>query len=220
MNTKNIILYVIICLILIAGVAVWKTNGFNKELQYSSRYEINLYKHVGFDAQDVESIANEVLGDTRHFVQKTEDFGNMVTIVSEEMTEEQKDQIVEKFNEKYEDSELKAEDVTIKYIPFTRIKDVIRHFAVSGIISLAIVLVYFLIRYKQIGWETIAIKTVLTPIIAELVMFSIIALARIPFGRIAVALGIGLYILVILYLTCIFENQKNKNIEEKDRKED
>ena len=220
MRTKNILLYVIICLIIIAGFAVWNSKGFNRELQYSSRYQIRLYKHTSFDISEVENIANEVLGETRHFVQKSEIYGNNVSIVSEEMSEEQRNQIVEKFNEKYEDSELEAENVEIKYIPFTRIIDVVKHYIVSGIVSLVVVLIYFLFRFKKLGWKTVAFKTIAMPLAAEVLLFSIIAIARIPFGRAAISISLGLYLLVFMVLTCIFENQRNKYIEEKDRKED
>lgn len=220
MRTKNILLYVIICLVIIAGVAVWSSKGFSRELQYSSRYQIRLYKHTSFDISEVENIANEVLGNTRHFVQKSEIYGNNVSIVSEEMTEEQRNKIVEKFNEKYEDSELEPDNVEIRYIPFTRIIDIVKHYIVPGIVSLVVVLVYFLIRFKKLGWKTVAFKTVGLPIAAELLLFSIISIARIPFGRTAIAVSLGLYLATIMVLTCIFESQRNKYIEENDRKED
>ena len=161
-------------------------------------------------------IINEILGNSRHTVQKVEVFGNAVTIISEEMTEEQKNKIVEKFNEKYEDSELTTENVTIAYIPFTRVKDVIKHFLVPGVISLALVLIYFLIRFNRIGWKGVVLKTLFAPVIAELLMFSIMAIVRIPFGRVAIALSIGLYLAVIMILTCYFENQKNRLDREED----
>ena len=217
MRTKNIILYIIICLIIIAGIAVWDSKGFYTELQYSSRYQVNLHNHVGIEISDIENIANEVLGNTRHFVQKGEIFGNMVSIVSEEISEEQKNQIVEKFNEKYEDSELTTENVEIVHIPFTRIKDVIKHFIVPGICTLVLILGYFLIRFRKFDKKSIVLKTLLIPIVAEFLMFSIMAIIRVPFGRATIALAEGLYIISILVLTCIFEEQRNKYVEEENK---
>ena len=219
MKTKNIILYVIICLIIIAGIAIWDSKGFNTELQFSSRYEIQITNYKGINKKDIEEIASDVLGETDFFVQEVEQFGNSVQIVSEEMNEEKKAQIVEKFNEKYEE-EIKADEVEIKYIPHTRVKDVIKQFLVPGIVTLVVVLVYFLIRYKVIGWKMVVLKTVLYPIIAELLMYSIMSIVRIPFGRLAIAMSVVLYLAVILILTCIFENQRNKYIEEMKNKKD
>ena len=212
MKTKNIIIYIIICLIIIAGIAVWDSKGFNTELQYSSRYQIELSNNTGIEVSDSEQIASEVLGNTRHFVQKVETFGNYVAIVSEEMSDEQRDRIVEKFNEKYEE-DVKSEDVTIKYIPFTRVKDVFKHFIVPGAITLGVVLIYFLIRFRKLGWKVVMAKTILYQIIAEILMYSIMAIVRIPFGRLAIALSIGLYFVIILFLTCIFENKRNEYLK-------
>lgn len=214
MKTKNIIIYIIICLIIIAGIAVWDSKGFNTELQYSSRYQIELSNKTGIDVSDIEQIASDVLGDTRYFVQRVETFGNCVAIVSEQMSDEQKNNIVEKFNEKYGE-DVKSEDITIKYIPFTRVKDVIKHFIVPGAITLGVILIYFLIRFRKIGLKIVMAKTIFYPVIAEILMYSIMAIIRIPFGRLAIALSIGLYIAVILFLTCIFENKRNEYLKNK-----
>jgi preprotein translocase subunit SecF len=222
MKTKNIIIYVIICLIIIAGIAVWDSKGFNSELQYSARYQIQLSNNEGIEISDIEDIVNEVLGDTNYFIQPVEIFGNSVSIVAEQMTEEQRDQIVEKFNEKYE-YDLDKDDVQLTYIPFTRVKDVVKHFVTPGIITLAVILIYFLIRFRKIGWKEVLLKTLLYPVIAELLIYSIMAIVRIPFGRVAIALSIGLYVAVIAILTCIFEDRRNKYVQDsknKDRKED
>ena len=219
MKTRNIILYVIICLIIIAGIAIWDSKGFNTELQFSSRYEIQISNYEGINKKDIEEIASEVLGNTDFFVQEVEQFGNAVQIVSEEMNDDKKSQIIEKYNEKYND-DIKASDVEINYIPVTRVKDVVKQFLVPGIVTLVAVLIYFVIRYRAIGWKTVVLKTVLYPVIAELLIYSIMSIVRIPFGRLAIAVSVVLYLAIILILTCIFENQRNKYIEEIKNKKD
>ena len=223
MKTKNIILYVIICLIIIAGIAVWDSKGFNTEFQFSSRYEIQISNNKGINKNDIEEIAKEVLGDKKFFVQEVEQFGNSIQIVSEEINDEQKSEIITKFNEKYEE-EIKPEDVEIEYIPVTRVKDVVEQFIVPGIITLSVVLVYFLIRFrKKVSFLEVFLKTIIYPIIAELLMYSIMAIARIPFGRLSISMSVVLYLAVILMLTCIFENKRNKYSEENnnnDRKDE
>lgn len=218
MKTKNIIIYVIICLIIIAGIAVWDSKGFNSELQYSSRYQIQLSNNTGIEISDVEDIAKEVLGDTDYFIQRVEIFGNSVSIVAEEMTEEQKDEIIDKFNEKYS-YDLDKDSVELVYIPFTRVKDVIKNFLIPGIITLVLVMIYFLIRFKNLGWKEVILKTLFYPVIAELLMYSIMAIVRIPFGRVAIALSVGLYFAMIVALTYIFEERKKRLKDSESRKE-
>lgn len=213
MKTKNKVLCILICIIIIVGVVMWKNNGFNLELQYSARNQINISNNKGINKTDIEQIVSEVLEDTRYVVQEIETFGNSISIVADNITEEQRNQIVEKFNEKYE-SDIKTENIEIISIPFTRIKDVIKPFIIPSIITSIIILAYFVIRYRIIGIKQILAKTVIIPIIAELLLYSIIAIARIPFGRIAVACGIGLYAIIIAILTNKFENDiANKKAE-------
>ena len=213
MKNKNIIIYVIICLIIIAGIAVWEAKGFRTEMQFTPRKEIELTNYTGIDVSDIEAIASETLGNTRFMVQRVETFGNAVVIVAKDITEEQRNNIVTKFNEKY-GTELKSENIEIVSIPFTRIKDVIKRFIVPGIVSLVLVLAYFVIRFKIIGWKKVTLKTILTPVVAELLLFSIISIIRVPFSRLAVSLGVGTYISIIIVLTIMFENQRNKIIKE------
>jgi len=218
MKTRSKILCILICLIIIiAGIVTWKSNGFNLELQYSNRNQISISNNKGINKSDVEQIATEVLGETRHFVQEIETFGNAISIIADEITDEQKDKIIEKFNEKYE-TKIKAKDIQVVSIPFTRVKDVIRPFIIPGIITVVIVSLYFLIRFKEFGWKTILLNTVIIPIIAELILYSVIAITKIPFGRVAIACGIGLYVIIIAILTNIFENQKENNKEDKKDK--
>lgn len=214
MNTVKKILYIIIALVIIAGIVVWKKQGFNLELQYSARKQINISNNTGIDKAEVEQIVSEILGETRYFVQEVETFKNAISIVADEITEEQKNKIIEKFNEKYE-TKLKAEDIEIISIPFTRVKDVIKPYIIPGIVITAIVLVYFIFRFKKLGLKTILLKTVIIPVVAELLLYSGIAITRIPFGRIAIACGIGLYIIIISILTNKFENDREKKIAEK-----
>ena len=218
MKTRSKILCILICLIIIiAGIVTWKSNGFNLELQYSNRNQISISNNKGINKSDVEQIATEVLGETRHFVQEIETFGNAISIIADEITDEQKDKIIEKFNEKY-DTKIKAKDIQVVSIPFTRVKDVIRPYVMPGIITVVIVSLYFLIRFKGLGWKKILLNTVIIPIIAELILYSVIAITRIPFGRVAIDCGIGLYVIIIAILTNIFENQKENNKEDKKDK--
>lgn len=213
MKTKNITLYIIICLIVIAGLAVWNAKGFNKELQYSSRKQIQLSNYTGIKTSEVENIAKEVLGNSRFFVQPVETFGNAASIVAEEMNEEQKTKIVEKFNEKY-GTELKSDNVEIENIPLIRTKDILKPYIIPGLVTFALVIIYFTIRFIKLGWKNVLAKSVLAIIGSELILFSIIAVTRIPFGRITTAIAIGLYLIAIYGLTCLFESERERNIKE------
>ena len=217
MKNRNLIIYIVICLIVIAGLAVWEAKGFRTEMQFAPRKQIELTNYTGIEVSDIEEIAKEVLGDTKFIVQPVETFGNAVVIEAKEITKEQRNNIITKFNEKY-GTEVNSENIEIKAIPFTRIKDVIKRFIVPGICTLGIVLIYFAFRFKKIGCKKIIIKTLLLPSVAELLLFSIISIIRLPFSRLSVACGIGLYLISIIFLTVMFENDRNRFIEEMETK--
>lgn len=212
MKTKHLIIYIIICLIIIAGLAVWNTKGFREELQYSNRAQIGLSNYTGIEISDIEEIASEIFGNEKYFIQRVENFGNSVAIVADSISEEQRNEFVTKFNEKY-GTELKNEDVEIVSIPFTRISDAIKPFIAPGIATLVLITIYFMIRYKNLGVRKVLLTTVAAPVVAELLMFSIMSMTRIPFGRLPISIGITLYILVILVLTVSFENKRNEYLE-------
>lgn len=218
MKLANKIIYVIFCLIIIAGIIVWKNKGFNLELQYSARKQINITNNTGINIDDINQIVSEVLGNTKYSVNEVEIFKNSVAITAKDITEEQKNEIIKKFNEKY-GTDIKSEDIDIMSIPFTRVQDAIKPFTLPGIVTIAIIIVYFLIRFSKLGVIKILLKTVIIPILSELVLFSIIAITRIPLGQIAVACGVGLYVIVIAILTNIFENQREKKIAEEQKDE-
>lgn len=218
MKTKKIILYIIICLIIVAGIVVWKVAGFNKELQYSSRKQIQLANQTGIEISDIEKIASEVLGNTEFMIQPVETFGNAVSVVSKDMTEDQKNSIVEKFNEKYysddSDHKINSDDIKIVSIPFTRVKDVIKPYILPGAITLILVTLYFAIRFRKLGWKKVIAKALVIPVVVEALMFSIIAITRAPFGRVTTILGIAIYIITIFILTNKFENERTKLLVE------
>ncbi len=216
MKTKNIILYIVICLIIIAGLIVWKTKGFNLELQYSARKQIGLSNYTGIETSDIEGICSEVLGNTKFLVQRVETFGNAVSVISDEMSEEQKNQIIDKFNKKY-GTETKSEDVKIEGIASTKIKDIIRKFVFPGIITLAFVFVYFVIRFRKIGWKKVCLETIFIPTVLELLIFSIIAITRIPFSRTSIAVGVGAYIISVIVLTVLYENKREQYLIELEK---
>ena len=221
MKDVNKVLYIIICLVIIAGVIVWKSKGFNLELQYSTRDQINISNNQEINTDEVKAIVSEVLGNnTRYIVQNVEIFGNYISVVADEIIDEQKNEIVNKFNEKY-GTKVKADDIETVKIPFTRVKDVIKPFIIPAIIIFILILAYFLIRFKNLEWQKVLAKTAIIPVIAELLLYSIIAICRIPFGRVAIAAGVTLYVIVIAVLANCFENEREnkiiENLEEKER---
>lgn len=200
MKQKNIkiISIAIIALVILAGIVVVNIWGFNKELRFEQSQSMDIYVEAEVDKEKIKSIADEILGKD-NMVQTVEIYEDMVTIRAKNISEEQKNNIVNKVKENYEFAQT-AEDTTINTVPTTRIRDLYKKYTVPFAISGILVLVYMLIRYYKKGISNVLVRTICAPVIAEMFLLSIIAITRIPVGRITIILVIGAYIASVLYI--------------------
>ena len=171
-KNKKIYVIAIVALIIIAGIVITAVWGFNKELKYKQSQSINIYVEQKVEKNKIKDIVNQVLG---------------------------KNDIVNKVKEIYE-FEQKAEDTNIKPISAVRIRDMYKQYILPFIITEMLVLAYMLVRYYNRDTLKVIVRTVLVPVIAELTLLSIIAITRIPVGRIVPILVILVYIGAILYV--------------------
>ena len=205
MKQKNIriIITAIEVLVILAGIVVINIMGFNKELRFSQSQSIDVYIEQEVDKDKVKSIVNDVLGSENNMVQTVEIYKDMVTIRAKEITDEQKDNIVSKLKENYEQT---TENTTVKTVPATRIRDMYKKYIIPFIISGVLVLIYMAIRYFKKGiWKVLA-RTICMPILGELFLLAIIAITRIPVGRFIPVLVIEMYIASIMGV--VKENEK------------
>ena len=198
-RNKKIIAIAILALIILAGIVVVNILGFNKQLEFKQGQSIDVYVRKEIDEKKIKEIANEVLG-KENMVQLVEIYKDMVTIRAEQITEEQKNNIVNKIKENYE-FEQTAEETIINTVPATRILDMYKHYVVPMLISGVIILAYMLIRYNKEGIIKVLLRTILIPIIAELVLLSLIAITRIPLGVYTPILVIIVYLASIVFVT-------------------
>lgn len=207
MKQRNIKIIVIAieALVILAGIVIINIMGFNKELRFSQGERIDVYIENEADKAKVKSIVNEVLGNQNNMVQTVEIYQDMVTIRAKEITDDQKNDIVNKLKENYE-FEQTAEDTEIKTVPATKIVDMYKKYIVPFVVSGVLVLIYMAIRYYKKGiWKVLA-RTICMPVLAELFLLAVIAIARIPLGRFTPVLVIGMYIASVMGV--VVENEK------------
>lgn len=212
MENKTKIIAIIIAIIIMAGIIVTLTVGLNFDLKFQETNKIELYLEKEFEISDIKAITDEVLPNQKVIIQKVEVYEDSVSIIAKEITEEQKTTLIEKINEKYE-TELSADSVQISTIPHTRGRDIIKPYIVPFAMATIIILVYMAIRYYKLGVGKIVLKTIFASVIAEAVLLSVIAITRIPIGRLTIPMVITVYLIVLVWLTTKFEK------ELKDKKE-
>ena len=199
-NINNImkIMIVIVALIILAGIIMICVKGYNYDLLYSKSVRMNIYLTKEFKVNEIEEIANEIVGTNKLKVQQGNTFGTVVSIVSKEITEEQQNNIIQKLNEKYEIEINKDEDVIVAQIPQVNIWEMITKYISPLVITTIVILVYFVIRYRSQGIIKCIGIPVLTLIGISALYVSIIALTRIPVNELFI-----IFLVLIYFLTLI-----------------
>mgnify|MGYP005762041007 CR=1 FL=1 len=206
---KKVIYAILVCII-IAGIVVIATMGLKADLIYSKNVEIDIYIGKTFEKNDIQSIVSEVFPNERVIIQEIELFEDMVSIkLLDTRTDEELNKKVEelnnKINEKYE-VENETEDIEIIHNPKIKLSSIIMPYAVALGISMVIILVYVGVRYRKLGSFKTIVTYILAVVASEMLLLSIIAIARYPINRIVIPLGLILLVVVLTILG--FKNEK------------
>lgn len=217
MTKKQKVLSIIIAVIIIAGAIVTGIMGLNYDLRYQETKNIELYIAKDFEIADIKAITDEVMGKSPVIIRKVEVYEDSVSITAKDITDEQKQSIIEKINEKYE-TELSADSTQIETIPHTRGRDIAKPYIAPFVIATVIILLYMAVRYRKIGIGKTLLKTILISVVAQATLLSVIAITRIPVGRLTIPMIVAVYMLTLVGLTTNFENKLEIKKEEENKK--
>ena len=188
--------------------------GFNFDLKYQDTQRVELYLKTEFNISDIKQITDEVFGNQKVMIQKVEVFEDSVSITTTSISDEQKNNLITKINEKY-GTELTAEDTTVEDIGHTRGRDIIKPYILPFTIAVIVVLIYLGIRYHKLNIAKVIAKSIGIMILAQILLFSVMAITRIPIGRLTIPMVILVYLLTLFGITNMFEKKlSKKNLEE------
>lgn len=211
---KKIAQIILICLVL-AGIIVIATLGFNVGVRYGENTQININIGKEFDSKDIKNIAKEVFGNQSVIVEYVEIYKDVVQITVKDATDEQIAELNNKINEKYELSNdlSNADDVLVARNANTRLRDLVMPYILPISISAAIIVIYEVIRFRKLGVWKVLYEAILAIIAPQAVLFSIYAITRIPVNRLTAAISIALYILSVFKGIEIFlKKEQEKNV--------
>ena len=215
LTNKQKITILVFVIIIVAGIIVAFTSGFNFDLNLQETKKVDLYIENTFEESDIRNITNDVFGNQEVIIQKVEVYEDSLRIIAKDITEEQKNKLVEKINERY-GLEISKENTEIITIPNTKGIDLLKPYILPFIIATVIILAYMMIKYRELGMIKTLVKVVAVLIISEVTLFSLIAITRIPIGILTMPMVIAVYLLILTLITFKLENElKNK----KDEKE-
>lgn len=215
LNKKTLAIIILSLIIIIAGIIMIAVKGFNFDLRYQKGQKVELFLKTEFDNSSIKEITDEVFKNQPVMIQKVEVFEDTVAITTSSISDEQKNNLITKINEKY-GTELKSEDTQILDVAHTRGRDIIKPYILPFTIATIIILVYMAFRYHKLGTIKLILKTVGLCVYTQIVLFSIMAIIRIPIGRLTIPLVILVYLLTLIGITSKFE----KNLREKKLEED
>jgi len=201
-GNKKIILLGLILLI-IAGIIVVAFKGFNVSLIYQQHENVSFLIGKDVDLKDIKQICKEVFNGKEVVLKEMELFNDSVNISVESITNEEKEQLINKINEKY-GTEFTLEGITTRTISNIRIRDLIKPYFKQVILSAVLIIVYLIIRFRKSNivelLGTIAVVIILT----EALLASIIAIVRLPLSPVM----INLMMLVAVVELLVYINKK------------
>ena len=177
-ESKKIILFGLILLI-IAGAVVVTLKGFKVNLQYQQHVSMDILVGKEIDLNEAKQICKEVFGDKKTIVRYVETFGDSINVSVESITDYEKTNLVNKLNEKY-GTELSVNSIEVLNNPNIRLRDLVKPYIKPVIISVALIVVYLLVRFRKQKWYSVLGKLFCHVLLVEAVLISIIAICRIP----------------------------------------
>ena len=207
MKTKKILIFSLIILIL-AGIIIVALKGFNVDLMLQKHDSIEYIIGKDFEVKDIKQITKEVFLDKKVVIKTIEVFDDAVSINVSSITEEEKNTLIAKLDEKYNNGEQTANIYIISNPPI-RIRELIIPYIIPTIIAFGLIYVVEEIKlYKSIKKSYLKIlQSIIRVIVLEMSLLSLIAICRIPVSLVTIpVLLVVAMIELILYFNKDTEN--------------
>ncbi len=200
------ILYGIVTIIIILGIVMGVTKGFNLGLAYGENEKIEIYIGKSINKDEIKEIANQVFENENVRVQTIEIFEDMAAITVKSASDEQLEKLIQLVNEKYS-LEYSVSDINIIKSPAIEIKNIVKNYIVPSLIVLAIIVVYMAVRYWKLTFWKVALWTIVTSVAAEAVLASIYTIARIPVNALAMPIALFVFGLTVTATALHFDKK-------------
>lgn len=199
-----------VILLIIAGIFVVALKGVNVSLKLQKHESIVVKIGKEIYLKDIKQICNDVFQNRKYIVRNVEMFNDSANIVIESITDEEKEELVNKLNEKYETS-LTVQDLTINSNSNIRIRDIVKPFVVPTTISVILIGLVYLIIYRNKEIVIKFVKTLVITLITEALIASVIAITRIPLSQTIITIMLFVAVAEIMFI--MNKKEKAKAVE-------
>ncbi|MCL2859573.1 MAG: hypothetical protein FWF46_03170 [Oscillospiraceae bacterium] len=205
-KTIKIIIGVLIIAIIIAGIVMDRVKGFNYGINYSTTTEMKVYLGQEVDMDGIKSICKNSFDNKQFTIRKLDYFNDSVSVYVRDITDDEINAFVNNVNSAYNAGMTKDYLAIIKHGPIL-MRQIIKPYIIPGIIAFALILVYMAIRYKNKGFVKSFLQPGLIIILAELLYFSIVSLARIPVNIYTIPIGLLIFLIAVTLVTVRLEKE-------------
>lgn len=201
-GSKKILLLGIILLI-IAGIVVVALKGVKVSLTLQQHETVNIYIGKKVELKELKKLCKEVFENETVNVRENEYFSESFCINIETITDEEKTKLVEKINEKF-DTDLSVESLSVNTVSNIRIRDIVKPYVKPVIISTVLIIAYMIIRFRKMSAIKLLAKIFGIIVLTEAVIFSLIAIIRMPLSPIIINLMAVIAVIeLIIYINKI-----------------
>ena len=195
-----------LCLLIIAGIVVVLFRGFNVDFLLEQHEVVEFVIGKDFELSDVYNICKDVFGNKKVVLRKIEVFNDSVGISVSSITNEEKENLVNKLNEKFGTTKDVA-DVEVKTVAKVRIRDWVKPYVKPITVSAIIILAYIAILFRKENLIKLIAKIVGIIVLTILAILSICAICRVPLSPIYI---MGLVVISLIELIIYIARLNNK----------
>lgn len=203
---KKKIIYMIVALLIVTSLIITAIKGLNVDIVYREGVTISISEESGITKEDAQEIASQIWTNGDYVLQRIEFFDDSIMIKVKEASDEQIEELLNKFNEKYS-SEKTLADITVEHVSNVKLRSIIEPYILPIGMSTLIILGYYAIRYRGAKQMIIVLKNI---IMSEGLLYSIYAICRVGVNALTMPIGLCVYILTIAITTAYLETRKKK----------
>lgn len=203
LTAKQKVICIVIIAVILAGISIICTTGFNLSLMYSNNKRIDVYIGKDFSLGDIKVIADEIFEGNK-VLQTSELIDDYASVTVKDASEEQVNNFKIKISEKYNVPE-ELQSIKTTEVPSVNVIDVMKPYVFPIILVTLIATIYLAIRFRKQNVLKVCAKTISGLIIVEALYFSIIAITRIPFSDLIMPIGLLIYIISLMILVNNFK---------------
>ena len=217
-NTMKKVIQILLICLMIAGIIVISTIGFNVGTKYAENTQININIGTEFEINDIKDITNEVFKNKTVIIQQVELYKDMVQITVKEATDEEIANLNNKINEKY-NLEQDTSNMVVTHNQNVRLRNIIKPYILPVAIVSILTVAVAMIAYRKLGIWRVLYETAMSIVAPQAILSSLYAVTRLPINRLTAVIAIIVYIASIILAMVRFNKIKNQNEEKKSVKE-